>query len=123
MKLVIKSDQMVNRAQTEIRRQFEAHREKGLLMTLDVNRPPKTTRQLGKLHSMLAELADHLGYTRDELKAEIKASFGPFRVSPLNPDLMVPKSWRDISREEAGALIEHLYRLGAEYGCAYQEGQ
>lgn len=122
MKLVINSDAMVHRAQTEIRRQFEAHRDKGLLLTLDVHRPPKTNKQMGKLHSMLAELANHLGYTRDELKAEIKARFGPFRTSPLDPDVMVPKSWRDISREEANMLIEHLYRLGAEYGCVFQEG-
>ena len=87
-------------------------------------KPPRTLRQSRKLHVMIAELG---AFTGDEdMKGTLKTfTFWPEVMKSRHDGSVVikPKSEADFSAEEESALIEALFRVGAEIeGFEYAEG-
>jgi hypothetical protein len=82
---------------------------------------PRTHDQNAKLHAMLRDLADHTGYSEGELKDVIKGEFLPAKTMQVGSHVYdVPKSTTELTVSEMGDLIERLYQLGHDVGCAFQ---
>lgn len=119
--MVVRTEEQLRRAGRAIARQYTAHKEGGILIEFGPYKPPKTYRQMSKLHSMLHEIAAHTGDTFDSVRTDFKELYGPRETSKIDPSKTYPRSWKKLSKEEAGALIERAYQLGAELGVVFQE--
>lgn len=90
--------------------------------TVDIKRfhRPRTLDQNSKLHAMIAELAEHVGYTPAEVKDYLKAEHGFVKVIEINgKERTVPMGTSEMNVQQLSYLIEELYRVGAEVGCQY----
>jgi len=117
MKIVVRTAEQLRNCGNEIIRQFRLHSERGLLIGIDLYSPPRTQAQNAKLHAMLAELAEALGYAREELKDTIKEQYGPRVTRKLaDTEVSVPKGISEYSRQEASDMIEKLHYIAAECG-------
>jgi hypothetical protein len=82
----------------------------------------RTLSQNAKMHAMMRELAQHIGYSDGELKDYIKSEHGPKKTITIGDEhSTVPVSTKDYNVSECGDIIEVLFRLGAECGCSYSE--
>ena len=82
----------------------------------------RTLDQNAKMHAMIREVAQHVGYSDGELKDYIKSEYGPKRKVRIGKrEVVIPKSTRDYNVMECADIIEVLYMLGAECGCVFQD--
>ena len=83
---------------------------------------PRTLDQNAKLHAMIRELALHVGHTPEEVKEFIKAELGPVKTIKIgDASKTIPQGSSEWDVEICSYVIEELYRIGAEVGCAYSE--
>ncbi len=124
MKIPVHTVDKLRQVGTEMAKQFIQHKETGILVSIEIYNPPKTGAQNAKLHAMVAELANENGHSFEELKETIKAAWGP-RVTRnvLGKAVRVPKSWENLTKAEASALIETVHRIAAEYGGVRLSGE
>jgi hypothetical protein len=118
VKLVVRTPEQASRCAAEIAKQARRH-ERGLLVTIEVWKPPLTGAQNAKLHVLIHELADRVGYADpDELKSALKESaFWPHKTVAVGERAVtIPKSTKDLSREEASGCIEGVLAIAAEMG-------
>ena len=69
-----------------------------------------TISQLAKIHAMLRELANHTGYTPDEMKLYVKKEAGMCYTS--SDGKFVCKSFGDCSKEELSNVIQTIQQIG-----------
>lgn len=87
-------------------------------VTISRKRAKRSLEQNAKLHVLIGQLATHLGYTPDELKDVIKHMFGRKKVIEMAGNrTLVPVSTTEYTKAEMSDIIEHIYRLAAEYGA------
>lgn len=92
---------------------------------MQVTIQPKPTKrslsQNARMHVMWHELANHLGYTGDELKEIMKLKYGPQAQIQFEGELrVIPKPSAKYTKAESSAMMEHIQRLAAECGCVMQ---
>lgn len=66
--------------------------------------------QLAKIHAMIKDLANHTGYTFDEMKLHVKEEAGMCYTSPDNSKLIC-KSFGDSSKEELNMVIQTILEI------------
>ena len=102
------------------------HWEKPQLLEIKPYKPPRTLEQNAKYHAMCRELAEFVGHTESDIKEYMKLEYGPkkpFGVGSWQESKYIPKGVSQYSKEEASMMIEHLYRIGAELGFAFSDGE
>lgn len=67
--------------------------------------------QLAKIHAMIKSLANHTGYTFDEMKLYVKEEAGMCYTSP-DDSMLICKSFGDCSKEELNMVIQTLEEIG-----------
>lgn len=67
--------------------------------------------QMAKIHAMIRDLANHTGYTFDEMKLYTKEEAGMCYTSPDDSKLIC-KSFGDCSKEELNMVIQTLEEIG-----------
>lgn len=67
--------------------------------------------QLAKIHAMIKNLANHTGYTFDEMKLYVKEEAGMCYTSP-DDSMLICKSFGDCSKEELNMVIQTLEEIG-----------
>jgi hypothetical protein len=113
---VIRTIDQARSTAAEIGRQWSRFSERGLVVTIEPYRKPHTRSQTAKIHVMLGEMADHLGYDRTEFKEVCKREYWPQKQVQLRKTIVViPKSTAELTREEASIVIERLLHICAEY--------
>ncbi len=87
-----------------------------LMVTIEPYKPPAKEKQKLKMFAMVGEIANELGYEREELRQIVKQKYGPKVAVQMRNGGVVeyPKSMSKYSREEASAMIERLFQLAAE---------
>lgn len=70
-----------------------------------------TLAQMAKIHAMIRDLANHTGYTFDEMKLYTKEEAGMCYTSPDDSKLIC-KSFGDCSKEELNMVIQTLEEIG-----------
>ena len=87
-----------------------------LMVTVEPYKPPASGDQKGKMFAMIGEIANELGYEREELRQVVKDKYGPVKQIKLRGGGVheTPKSMSQYSRKEASDMIERLYQLAAE---------
>ena len=118
MRIVVKSTERLAKVGDFLISKYFEHQQTGLLVTVEPYRPPATGKQQAKVHAMIAELADHLGYSAESLKDVLKQEYGPKETLNITNPVTVPKSMAVYSRQESADMIEHIYRIAAE--CEYR---
>lgn len=122
MRMVVQTEERAVAVAAEVTRQFSRHRERGLMVTIEPYYRPHTRSQTAKVHVMIAEMADALGYTRAELKEVLKQELWPMKeVRFRTGSVAVPKSTAELTREEASAVIERLIQVAAEMGVTLKD--
>jgi len=97
--------------------------EKPYLLTFEEFKPPRGLNQNAKLHVMLRELANHIGYSEGELKDYFKQEYGRKKAVNIGGrEKLIPVSTVDYTREEMALMLNHVDRLSAESGV-YVEGE
>ena len=90
---------------------------------------PRSNDQNAKLHAMLRELAEHCGYSEREMKDYFTAEFGPTMQVRIKAASLsgrtnrIPKGTSAYTVQEMAEMIEHVYRIGAEVGCVFTDGE
>lgn len=85
---------------------------------------PRTTDQNAKFHAMVRDLADHIGYSVAELKEIIKVEFLPTVTGQIGELAYTrPMSTSDLTVQAMSELIEHVYELGAQVDCVFQDDE
>lgn len=94
-----------------------------LRVTLGPLRPRRSLEQNALLHSLIDQLALHLGYSPEELKDTLKALYGPSRRVVLlsGAAATVARSTSTYDKQEMAAMIEQVFKLAAETGCVLDE--
>ena len=72
---------------------------------MDSNVDNGTLAQIAKIHTCIRELAIELGYTFDEMKAEVKRRNGMIISDKY-------KSFADCSKEELALVIQSIIQIG-----------
>jgi hypothetical protein len=67
--------------------------------------------QMAKIHAIIRDLANHTGYTFDEMKLYTKEEAGMCYTSPDDSKLIC-KSFGDCSKEELNMVIQTLQMIG-----------
>mgnify|MGYP006279401431 CR=1 FL=1 len=68
-----------------------------------------TLAQMAKIHAMIRDLANHTGYTFDEMKLYVKEEAGMCYTSQ---NKLICKSFSDCSKEELNMVIQTLEEIG-----------
>jgi hypothetical protein len=77
-----------------------------------------TLAQLAKLHAMIREIANHTGYTFNEVKLLTKDRAGLCYSYVLNgKELFECKSFGDCSKEELSLAIKACMEIGEQVNC------
>ncbi len=97
--------------------------EKPQLVEIRPYKPPRSLEQNARMHSMFRQLANFTGYSESEIKDYCKSEVGPHKVIAIDQVKDVPKGTSEYSKLEASDMIEHLYRIGAEVGCVFTDGE
>lgn len=101
---------------------YDLNFEKPLEVIVKPFRAKRSLDQNAKMHVMIRELADHIGYSQTELKDYLKSEYGPTKTIQIgDKQRVIPMSTAEYNRAEAAEIIEILYMLGAECGYAFQE--
>lgn len=66
--------------------------------------------QMAKIHAMIRDLANHTGYTFDEMKLYIKEEAGMCYTSP-DDSKIICKSFADCSKEELNMVIQTIQMI------------
>jgi len=91
-------------------------------VTIGPKRARRSLEQNALLHALIGQLATWLGYGPGELKDVLKELYGPKRLAHLGDrKAMVPLSTAYYTKQQMSDMIEHIYRLAAEYGCTLEE--
>ena len=87
------------------------------VVTVDKQKRWRTNDQNRKLHAMIAELADEIGYTAGEMKRLLKNEIGAYQIidGPCGKIKRFESS-ADWNTERMAEAIEQLHRWGAEVG-------
>jgi hypothetical protein len=87
-------------------------------VTISRKRAKRSIEQNSLFHVLVGQLASHLGYTPDELKDVLKHMYGRKKLVEMAGErTMVPVSTTEYTKAEMSDMIEHIYRLAAEYGA------
>lgn len=117
MRIVVQTLDRAKAAATLLAKEYLKHKERGLMVTIEPYSRPATRSQGSKIHAMLADLADGLGYHRDEMKEVCKRLYWPVKEVNLRTGPMtIPKSTAELSVEEGSLVIEKLHHIAAECG-------
>lgn len=74
-----------------------------------------TISQLAKVHAMIRELANHTGYTFDEMKLYVKKEAGMCYTS--SEGVFICESFGDCSKEELSNVIQTIQQIGLKVNC------
>lgn len=91
---------------------------------LEVKRykPPRSLSQNAKLHVMVNELANHVGYSPSELKEWVKREYGVYQeITILGSTTNIPLSTTSYTKQQMAELIGHIERIGAELGFQFSD--
>ncbi len=78
---------------------------------------PRSLDQNSLMHVLWDRLGKELGYGGDEVKEVMKDKYGPkLTVTLRNETKVVPKPSRKYTKAESSAMIDQIYRLGAQMG-------
>ena len=72
-----------------------------------------TSAQIAKIHVMIRQLANELGYSFGEMKLQIKRKSG---LCFNNKGSEYCKSFGDCSKDELSSVIQEILELGDEFG-------
>ena len=86
---------------------------------------PRTTAQNAKFHSMIHDIATHVGYERpDDIKDFVKAEYGWKRSVKIGHVVTdIPMSTTEYTVDQFGHMIDRLYQLGAELGVEWSNDE
>lgn len=85
-------------------------------------KPWRSLDQNKKLHAMIGELAEHTGYTQEEMKDLVKTMFGPKKSIEIKGQVhTIVRGTSEYSVDECAAFIDRLYAFGAELDCPFTE--
>lgn len=115
---------------TRVCNEFGAEFAKPMIISIRPFESVRSIDQNAKIHVMIRALAEHTGYSENEMKLIVKSQYGPYKrvyvkhkdeatTSPLSRE--IPKSTTEYTRPECSDFIERLYQLGAEIGCTFSE--
>lgn len=79
--------------------------------SVELDPKKKTLGQLAKVHVLIAQLANEIGYTPAEMKKLIKNEAGL-----MKPGGEEYKSFKDCSKTELGTAIEACIKIGLDLG-------
>lgn len=82
-------------------------------MFISVSTNKGTNAQLARLHAMIREIANDLGYTFEEVKLIIKRHTG---LCFMKEKVQYCKSFADCDKDELNLCIQECIRLGDEHG-------
>lgn len=122
MKAVIRSHNeganFLSRACRDLGEQFD----KPQLIEIKRYHPPRSLPQNAKLHAMIGELANEIGYSAAELKDWLKLEYGVYKTLDINGrKTNIPKSTAEYTKIEMAELIGHVERIGAEMGFRFSD--
>lgn len=116
VRIVIKTLDQARAAAAELGRQWQKFSNEGLMLTIEPYYRPSSRSQKSKIHAMLNDMADHLGYERRDFKELSKAEYWPTKTIALREkSVTIPKSTAELTKEEASLVIEKLLYICGEY--------
>ena len=93
---------------------------KPMLIECKLYRPPRTLSQNAKLHAMIGELANHIGYSASELKDWLKWEYGAKKFFRFGShEKLIPKSTAEYTKLEMIDFIDQVDRLAIENGFTF----
>lgn len=112
-KLIKKDGQLVctNETQKKIYQMYVDSIPEGTIVEyyIDIQSDSGSLAQLAKIHAMIRSLANHTGYTFEEMKIYTKEEAGMCYTSS---DRLICKSFGDCSKEELAMVITTLEEIG-----------
>lgn len=122
MRILCKTIDRARAVAGELARQMQKHPE-GIVVEIKPYTRPKTRSQVAKIHAMIGDMADQLGYERTDMKEILKREYWPTKIVQLRTkDVCIPKSTAELSREEASMVIERMNHVAAECHIVLKEG-